>query len=497
MPSRERSISRRTVAAATAGGALLALSAAPATAGPDRATPAAATPEASPQAATVPAPTTAEVLPAYQDLSDAIRSRGQSLIDPLLAGNGEPARAALSDELRKTLSGVDLAAVVAGLQANQIRFSFSEVHAHWAGTVGPGTISGFFQQAGVRDTFTLTPKGSGATPSASQAMAASPVPEPYPAGVWSGTLDALKLPFEISFSGDAASPAATITIAEQGITGVPLDDVAFLPEAPFGAVTYERAIPLAPATHLYGQVREWAGGQVQIDLSLSGDAIAAIQFQPAIVLPEDPAAGFVSDLTYRLPWERGAWFVFWGGDTEVQNYHAVAPSQRHAYDILVWKDGATFAGDGSQNDHYWIWGQPLVAPIAGTVVEALNDQPDQVPGQPLSETDPGAFTTLHPAGNHIILQASDKEFVVIAHMQRGSVRVQKGDVLKPGDPIGLVGNSGNTSEPHLHIHVQNVADFSDPKAVSLPLVFSGLTVDGKPASGGELLQGTFAEPAGD
>jgi murein DD-endopeptidase MepM/ murein hydrolase activator NlpD len=82
-------------------------------------------------------------------------------------------------------------------------------------------------------------------------------------------------------------------------------------------------------------------------------------------------------------------------------------------------------------------------------------------------------------------------------MQRGSVRVQKGDVLKPGDPIGLVGNSGNTSEPHLHIHVQNVADFSDPKAVSLPLVFSGLTVDGKPASGGELLQGTFAEPAGD
>ena len=66
----------------------------------------------------------------------------------------------------------------------------------------------------------------------------------------------------------------------------------------------------------------------------------------------------------------------------------------------------------------------------------------------------------------------------LAHMQRNSVRVAVGDVVKPGDVLGLVGNSGNTSEPHLHIHVQNVADFFDPNAVGLPLEFENYLANG-------------------
>ncbi|MGN6033164.1 MAG: M23 family metallopeptidase [Thermomicrobiales bacterium] len=498
-------VSRRTIA--LAGSSLLALAAMPTLAheGHGDATPEAspevATPSASPVANPVPAPTTAEVLPAYQDLADQIRTTGQAVLDPLLSGDSAPFAAAWSPEAARTLPASEVGSIVAQLQANQVRFSFAEVGAHWSGTVGDGAIAGFFQQAGTRDTFTLTPKG--AAPASSPAAVASPVTSeatpaiaarPYPAGIWSGSLDTLKLPFEIAFSGDESHPAATITIAEQGIIEAPLGDVAFLPEAPFGAVAFDRAIPLSPAFHTYGQVRDWAGAEAQIDLTLGGDTVTSIQIQPTIILPEDPAAGYVSEVTYRLPWQAGAWFTFWGGDTEYQNYHAIAPGQRHALDIVVWKDGSTFAGDGASADHYWIWGQPLVSPAAGTVVETLNDQPDQVPGPSLSETDPDAFKTLHPAGNHIVLQTAEREFVYMAHMQHGSVRVRKGDVLKAGDPVGLVGNSGNTSEPHLHLHIQNVADFYDPQAVGLPVVFTGLTIDGKPTSSGSLQQGTFAEP---
>ena len=491
-------LTRRTIA--IAGGSIFALAAKPMLAHdatPDATTTTtAATPDASPVPASVPAPTTAEVLPAYRELADSIRSQGQAVVNALLNGDSTPLEKALSATARASLSATDLAGAVAGLQANQLRFSFGEVGAHWFGTVDTGIIAGFFQQNGVRDTFSLTPRDGGASPAASPAVEATPSVEalPFPTGIWTGSLDTLKLPFEIAFSGSETEPSATITITDQGITGVTLGDVSFQQDAPFGALSLERAIPLAPANHIYSQVRAWGGAQIRLDLTLADDEITSITLQPTIILPEDPAAGYTSSVTYQLPWEQGAWWVFWGGDTEFQNYHTIAPGQRHAYDIVIWKDGSTFDGDGATADQYWIWGQPLLAPAAGTVVEALNDQPDQVPGATLAETDPAAFKTLHPAGNHIVLQTSEQEFVYLAHMQHGSVRVQKGDILRAGDPVGLVGNSGNTSEPHLHIHVQNVADFYDPKAVGLPLVFSDLTVDGKSSPGGELLQGSFVEP---
>ncbi|MGC4191038.1 MAG: M23 family metallopeptidase [Thermomicrobiales bacterium] len=494
-------VSRRTVALAS--GSMLALAAMPthANTSSDQGTPDAASPEATPNAspiaATTPAPPTADVLPAYRDLAEAIQQRGRDVVDSLLTGEIASLDAALSPEMARAIPAAQIASGVAQLQANQIRFAFTEVGAYWFGTVNEGGIAGFFQQQGVRDTFTLAPKHGAASPAASPEAAATPAstPQPYPEGAWTGVLDTLKLAFEVTFSGGEAAPAATLTIEAQGIVGAPLADVAFLPDAPFGELVRERAMPLAPTTHLYGQVRGWAGVEVQIDATFDGDAVTSLQIQPAIILPEDPAAGYTSSVTYRLPWREGAWFTFWGGDTEFENYHAVSPGQRHAYDIVVWKDGATFDGDGSQVDHYWIWGQPLTAPAAGTVVEILNDQPDQKPGLPLAQTNPDAFKTLHPAGNHIVLQTVEREFAFIAHMQRGSVRMQQGDILEAGDIVGLVGNSGNTSEPHLHIHIQNVAGFSDPKAAGLPLIFSGLTVDGEPSTGKELVQGSFVEPA--
>lgn len=498
--SETTTLSRRRLATTAAVGTIATLNLAPLAAIAAQDDPAAtpdASPSASPVANTHPAPPTAAILPEYQDLSASIKTLGQSVLDPLLQGDSAPAEAILSTEAKQALANVDLVDVVASLQHNQLRFSYVEVGAHFVATVSDGLISGFFQQGGTRDVFTLTPETAstpGATP-ATAAAAATPAISAYPTGTWSGLLKSLQIPLGITFTGTADQPTATITIAPQSIVNVPLGDVAFVAEAPIGAVIQERAIPLQPDEPLFGQVREWAGATIEIDLTFANDELTSIQFQPAIILPPDPASDHVSDITYHLPWHEGAWFIFWGGPTEFQNYHTVAPAQRHALDIVIWQDGGTHTGDGTHVEDYFVWGQPLIAPAAGTVVEVFNTEPEQVPGSPLSATNPDAFKTLHPAGNHVVIQTAKEEFVYLAHMQTGSIVVEKGDTVQLGDAIGLVGNSGNTSEPHLHIHIQNVADFFNPSAVGIPLAFSDVLVDGKPEQDASLVQGTFVEPA--
>jgi hypothetical protein len=196
---------------------------------------------------------------------------------------------------------------------------------------------------------------------------------------------------------------------------------------------------------------------------------------------------------YRLPFE-DLWFMFWGGSTELQNYHVATPGQRHAYDLVVWKDGAAFSGDGSRNEDDYAWAHPVLAPADGAVVSAESRMPDRKPGELISRMDPAAAKGLHPAGNHVIIETAENEYVVLAHMQEGSVRVRAGAQVAAGDPLGLAGNAGNTSESHIHIHVQDVADFFDPAAVGLPLQFSGYRANGEIVTRGTPVQGQFIEP---
>ena len=80
----------------------------------------------------------------------------------------------------------------------------------------------------------------------------------------------------------------------------------------------------------------------------------------------------------RLPFS-GEWFVVWGGRTVAQNQHAATKDQRFAYDILIMKDGRSHTGDGTRNEDYHCFGQPLVAPAAGVVVAAVGDLADNAP----------------------------------------------------------------------------------------------------------------------
>lgn len=92
-------------------------------------------------------------------------------------------------------------------------------------------------------------------------------------------------------------------------------------------------------------------------------------------------------------------------------------------------------------------------------------------GQPDSRPPGQAPETLE--GNHVILECRDV-WILLAHMQRGSVRGVTGDSVGVGQPLGVVGNSGNSSEPHLHIHAQRPGRADAPLGGDpLPLTFGG------------------------
>jgi murein DD-endopeptidase MepM/ murein hydrolase activator NlpD len=184
----------------------------------------------------------------------------------------------------------------------------------------------------------------------------------------------------------------------------------------------------------------------------------------------------------RLPFDR-EWYVFWGGREPHQNYHVVNANQRFAYDFVIRRDGKSHLGDGSSNEDYYAWGAPILAPAAGTVVSAVDGIRDNTPG----EVNQAAL-----AGNHVIVDHGTGEFSLFAHLQRGSVAVKAGDRLNKGDLLGKCGNSGNTTEPHLHYHLQASGTFG--AAAGLPAQFRGYRADGKPVDRGEPVRGQHIAP---
>ena len=204
------------------------------------------------------------------------------------------------------------------------------------------------------------------------------------------------------------------------------------------------------------------------------------------MLAPDPAAELPAIPAMRLPFD-DLWWVYWGGETVAQNYHAAYSEQRHAVDLVIWQNGSTYRGDGAANEDYFAWGQPALAPIDATVVDIVDEFDANTPGQ-LPENPPNAF------GNHIVLQVGNNAFLYLAHLQKGSIAVAKGDRVTAGTPVGRVGNSGNSSEPHLHIHAQNYGTLRDP-SVGLPLTFANVLVDGELEEMVNLTQGTFVAQA--
>ena len=159
----------------------------------------------------------------------------------------------------------------------------------------------------------------------------------------------------------------------------------------------------------------------------------------------------------QLPF-RGEWYVFWGGDNEKVNYHVSAPGQRRAADIIIKGAGDLSHKDtGRRNEDYFVYGKQVLAAAPGTVVAAIDGVPDNVPG---------SMNPLCAVGNCLIIDQGSNEYAVYAHLKPDSLRVHRGDKVRMGQVLALCGNSGNSSEPHLHFHLQDKAILQDGAGIT-------------------------------
>lgn len=127
-------------------------------------------------------------------------------------------------------------------------------------------------------------------------------------------------------------------------------------------------------------------------------------------------------------------------------------AQRFAIDwVRSNPDGqATYTGDPLDNKNYRAYGSEALAVADGTVVETKDGIPQNIPGEN-SRAVPITLETV--GGNHVVLDIGHGHYAFYAHLQPGSLKVKLGDHVKRGQVLGLVGNSGNSTEPHLHFHV--------------------------------------------
>lgn len=201
----------------------------------------------------------------------------------------------------------------------------------------------------------------------------------------------------------------------------------------------------------------------------------------AVVRPPpeiEPTSDAVPETPLKLPFgapRQGEWLTFWGGDNVARNYHVVQPAQRYAYDFLVVRDGATYSGAADANASYYCWNEPILAPAAGRVARAVNTIPDNAVG---------AMNADAPEGNHVVIEHDSGEQSLLAHLQQGSVAVSEGQHVASGDVIGRCGNSGNSSEPHLHYHLQ-----TSDGARGLPAPFRDYEADGQRVTLGRPVRG--------
>jgi hypothetical protein len=162
-----------------------------------------------------------------------------------------------------------------------------------------------------------------------------------------------------------------------------------------------------------------------------------------------------------FPLTGGRFLVFHGGTNPMLNDNNTDSAQRYALDIVAIDDfGRRAAGiDPADLDLYVVYGAPVRSPCAGEVIEAIDGIPDNAIG---------ATNTDAPAGNHVIISCGEID-IEIAHFKQGTLAVSQGQRVAIGRTLGQAGNSGNSSEPHLHIDA--VRSGSDQ---AVPLSFGGV-----------------------
>lgn len=171
---------------------------------------------------------------------------------------------------------------------------------------------------------------------------------------------------------------------------------------------------------------------------------------------------------YSLPFKE-KWTVINGGVYKDGSHSWNIHSQRYAYDFLILdKDGNSAAGDRKRPENYYCYGKDVLAPADGIVVDLkVNHKDSKIFNYGFMDR---AITDIR--GNYIIIKHAENEYSCLAHLLPHSIKVQKGQYVRRGEVIAKCGNSGNSSEPHLHFQIQDRKSFF--YSMGLPIHFTDI-----------------------
>ena len=237
------------------------------------------------------------------------------------------------------------------------------------------------------------------------------------------------------------------------------------------------AVAMWAFAHRLRDRRRWTSGQRTVRGRAAAMAIGALALLLAGItglalagrrLPLEP-------VEMMFPLSGGTYLVVNGGSQALINAHVstldgerFAPYRGQSYGIdivRINRVGLRVAGLlPADPAAYFIYGDPVVAPCRGRVLSAEDGAIDMPPPQ---------VDRAHMVGNHVILECGPA-WIVLGHLQRGSVAVRAGHAVETGQVLGRVGNSGNTGEPHLHVHAQRPGSTVTPLGGDpVPIRFGG------------------------
>jgi len=196
---------------------------------------------------------------------------------------------------------------------------------------------------------------------------------------------------------------------------------------------------------------------IATNLALAAGSVFMAVELTRITWPQAKSDGVVLSVPFH-----GEWLVVQGGRSPLINHHYRLASQRNALDIARIVGGRDKTGEPGKLQSYPAWGETIYAPADGVVVKVVNNRPDNL----IHQTD-----IQNVGGNHIVIDIGDGRFVLMAHLQEKSILVSPGDRVHVGQPIAKCGNSGNTSQPHLHIQAQNRPELFTADTRTFPILF--------------------------
>lgn len=147
--------------------------------------------------------------------------------------------------------------------------------------------------------------------------------------------------------------------------------------------------------------------------------------------------------------------------------------ERTAVDFVQYGPKGLYDGDPLVNTSYYGYGNTIYSPCHGKVIGVMDHIPENIPTKP-------AITPVNSktiGGNYVLIK-NKKHYAFLAHMIPGSLKVKIGDSVKVGQKLGLLGNSGQSTTPHLHFHITNrpesIGDYKIPSPINaqgIPWVF--------------------------